>query len=342
MSTETKSAGITDPEILAFIERAAAFYPEGKANMTVAQRRQRYDEMAAVFRQPRPEGLRVTDETVPGPAGDIPVRRYLPADAGPVTLVYFHGGGFVLGGLDSHDDVTAEIAARSGCPVTAVDYRRCPENPHPASYEDARAATRAALGGGPVIVSGDSAGGNLAAALALRLRGEDIRGQVLIYPCLGGNRLGLDSYAENAEAPMLTARDMAYYDETRAGGGPVPEDDPTFFPLLARDFAALPPCFVSAALPATTARNTSAACAPPGSRRSATSSPSFPTATSAPGTPRAARPRPSTGSWRRSRISPGAEDSREPVMPRLDRASRGARTRPFTHPDSEKRVKSTS
>ena len=246
MSTGT-STTITDPEVRGFVERVAAFYPEGKANLTIEQRRERYDAMASTFRRPRPEGMRVTDETVPGPGGDIPVRRFVPAEPGPVTVVYFHGGGFVLGGLDSHDDVTAEIAGRTGCPVLAVDYRRCPENPHPAAYEDALAATRAALADGPAIVCGDSAGGNLSAALAQRLRGEDIRGQVLIYPCLGGNRLGLDSYEENAEAPMLTARDMEFYDETRAGGGPIPEDDPTFFPLLARDFAALPPCFVSAA-----------------------------------------------------------------------------------------------
>ena len=241
MSTE-----ITDPEVLAFIERVAAYYEEGKENLTLDQRRERYDAMAAAFRQPRPDDVEVADGAVPGPAGPVPVRRYRPAAPGAVTLVYFHGGGFVLGGLDSHDDVCAEIAARTGCPVVAVDYRRCPEHPHPAAYEDALAAARAALAEGPAILAGDSAGGSLAAALALALRGEAVRGQVLIYPCLGGNRLGLPSYEENAEAPMLTTRDMEAYDRIRADGPP-PEDDPTFYPLLAGDFSGLAPCFVSAA-----------------------------------------------------------------------------------------------
>lgn len=241
MSTE-----ITDPEILAFIERIAAFYPDGKASLTLAERRRQYDTMAAALRRPRPAALRVTDETAPGPAGPVPVRRYLPPDSGLVTVLYFHGGGFVLGGLDSHDDVTAEIAARASCPVLAVDYRLCPEHIHPAAYDDALAATRAALAHGPVILAGDSAGGNLAAAVCLTLKGGDIRGQVLIYPTLGGDLLGLPSYEENAEAPMLTTRDMEYYRRTRAGG-PVPDDDPTFFPFAAADLSGLAPCFISSA-----------------------------------------------------------------------------------------------
>ncbi|HUF87015.1 MAG TPA: alpha/beta hydrolase [Thermohalobaculum sp.] len=240
------TARITDPEILAFIERTAAFYPEGKANLALAERRRQYDAMAAALRRPRPEALRVTDETVPGPAGPVPVRRYLPPDPGPVTVLYFHGGGFVLGGLDSHDDVSAEIAARTSCPVLAVDYRLCPEHIHPAAYDDALAATRAALAHGPVILAGDSAGANLAAAVCLALKDGGIRGQVLIYPTLGGDLLGLASYEENAEAPMLTTRDMEYYRRTRAGG-PVPHDDPTFFPFAAADFSGLAPCFISSA-----------------------------------------------------------------------------------------------
>ena len=240
------SIQIADPEVLAFIERTAAYYPEGKANLSLAERRRRYDAMAASFRRPRPEGMRVSDETVPGPGGPIPVRRFVPARAGPVTVLYFHGGGFVLGGLDSHDDVTAELSQRTGCPVVAVDYRLSPEHAHPAAYEDALATAREALARGPVILAGDSAGGNLAAAVSLTLRGADIRGQVLIYPTLGGNRIGLASYAENADAPMLTARDMEFYDRTRAGGPP-PAGDPTFVPFAARDYAGLPPCFISAA-----------------------------------------------------------------------------------------------
>ena len=246
MSTE-----ITDPEVLAFIERTGQFYQEGKINRPIPERRRRYEAMAAAFRQPRPEGLTVTDETVEGPAGPVPQRRYLAEAPRPVTVLYFHGGGFMLGGLDSHDDVCAEIADRTRCPVIAVDYRLSPEHVHPAAYEDSLAAARAVLPAGPAILAGDSAGGNLAAALAIALRDagvgrEAVRGQVLIYPTLGGERIGLAAYEENAEAPMLTTRDVHFYQELRAGGPP-PDDDPTLFPFAATDYAGLAPCFASTA-----------------------------------------------------------------------------------------------
>ena len=97
-----------------------------------------------------------------------------------------------------------------------------------------------------MILAGDSAGGNLAAAVAQTLRGAAIKGQVLIYPGLGGEELDLLSYTECAEAPLLTARDVRFYRGVRAGGD-VPEDDPTFFPLAAGDFSGLTRCFISAA-----------------------------------------------------------------------------------------------
>ncbi len=241
MSTE-----ITDPEVLEFIARTDLLYPPNAVEHTSAEQRGFYDRMCAAFRQPRPAGLTVTDETVDGPGGPVPQRRYLPENPGPVTVVYFHGGGFIVGGLESHDDVCAEIAAATGCPVVSVDYRLCPEQIHPAAYDDSLAAARAALAEGPVILAGDSAGGNLAAAVAQTLKGAAIKGQVLIYPGLGGDRLGLLSYTECAEAPMLPTRDIRYYRTVRSGG-PVPEDDPTFFPLAAADFSGLARCFISAA-----------------------------------------------------------------------------------------------
>ena len=241
MSTE-----ITDPEVLDFIARTDSFYPPNTADSPIAEQRRVYDEMCAAFRQPRPAGVVVTDETIDGPGGPIPQRRYVPASAGRVTVVYFHGGGFIVGGLDSHDDVCAEIAAGTGCPVVSVDYRLCPEHIHPAAYDDSLAAARAALADGPVLLAGDSAGGNLAAAVAQTLKGAAIKGQVLIYPGLGGEGLGLPSYTECAEAPLLTIRDVRFYRDVRAGGKP-PEGDATFFPLAARDFSGLARCFISAA-----------------------------------------------------------------------------------------------
>jgi acetyl esterase len=202
--------------------------------------------MWALFRQPRPTGLTVTDETIAGPGGLLPQRRYAPENPKSVTVVYFHGGGYMLGGLESHDDVCAEIAAGSGCPVVSVDYRLCPEHLHPAPFEDCLAATGAALAVSPVILAGDSGGGNYAAAVAQALRGADIRGQVLIYPALGGLQLGLPSYTECAVSPLLTTRDLVYYRNIRSGGL-APQNDPTFYPLHATDFRGLAPCFISAA-----------------------------------------------------------------------------------------------
>ena len=241
MSTE-----ITDAEVLAFIARTDSFYPPNTVEFTIADQRRFYDEMCAAFRQPRPAGVTVTNETIDGPGGPIPQRRYLPEDARPVTVVYYHGGGFVVGGLDSHDDVCAEIAAGTGCPVISIDYRLCPEHIHPAAYDDSLAAARVALAEGPVILAGDSGGGNLAAAVAQTLKGAAIRGQVLVYPGFGGDRLGLPSYTECADAPLLTTRDLRFYWGIRAGGD-APEHDATFFPLAARDFSGLAPCFISAA-----------------------------------------------------------------------------------------------
>lgn len=241
MSTE-----ITDPEVLAFIERTDGFYPPGAWDGTPAENRRLYDRMAEAFRQPRPDSVTTEDTTLPGPAGPIPIRRYQAASPGPVTVIYYHGGGFLLGGLESHDDVCAEICARTDCPVVSVDYRLCPEHVHPAHYEDALWAARAILKEGPVILAGDSAGGNLAAAVAQTLKGEDIRGQVLIYPGLGGWRHNLPSLTECADAPLLKASELDYYRRARAGGPP-PDDDPTFAPMDAPDYYGLAPCFISAA-----------------------------------------------------------------------------------------------
>ncbi len=163
-----------------------------------------------------------------------------------MTVVYMHGGGFLLGGLDSHDDVCAEIADRTGCKVVSIDYRLCPEHVHPAHYDDCLSVARRILAEGPVILAGDSAGGNTSAALAQTLKEHDIRGHVLIYPGLGGWKLGLPSLTECADAPMLKADELEYYRRMRAGGPP-PEGDPTFAPLEAADFSGLSPCFVSAA-----------------------------------------------------------------------------------------------
>jgi len=142
------------------------------------------------------------------------------------------GGGFVVGGLDSLDDICAELCAQTGYRVVAVDYRLCPEHVHPAA-----AATRWV---GRSFWSGTARVANLAAAVAHHARGETdrIRGQVLIYPDLGGGP-DTDSYVTHANAPMLTRDEVIQYTDIRHGG-PVPLHDPTASPLVDQDFANVP------------------------------------------------------------------------------------------------------
>jgi acetyl esterase len=136
------------------------------------------------------------DRTVPGPAGDLDSRLYLPDADGPFpTIVFFHGGGFVLGSIDTHDWLCRHLVRESGCAVLSVDYRLAPEHPFPAAVEDAYAAVEwaaanpnAVNGTGKIAVAGDSAGGTLAAGVALMLAecdGPEITYQALIYPSLG-------------------------------------------------------------------------------------------------------------------------------------------------------------
>ena len=159
-----------------------------------------------------------------------------------MTVVYFHGGGFVVGGLDSHDSICAEICAGTGYRVVSVDYRLAPEHTHPASFDDCMTATRWVLNSfeGRIVMAGDSAGGNLAAAVthALRVQTDRIAGQLLIYPSLGGDR-SQGSYVTHADAPGLTRADIEYYDDVRRDG-PKPQTDPSFLPLQDDDFSDLP------------------------------------------------------------------------------------------------------
>ncbi|MEM9059681.1 MAG: alpha/beta hydrolase [Pseudomonadota bacterium] len=238
------SSAITDPEALAFIERTNNYYPIETIDFSIERQREIYDGMCAAFRVGYPECVTARDGEIAGPGGALRYREYSPVEPGPGRVLYFHGGGFVVGGLDSHDDVCAEISMVCGVEVVSVDYRLCPESPHPAAYDDAVAAARE-FGDKPLILCGDSAGGNLAAAVALS-HPAGVLGQVLIYPGLGGNALDLPSYSERAEAPLLSTRDVLSYGVIR-GGGTVPQNDPTFSPLLSRDFSGAPPCFVSAA-----------------------------------------------------------------------------------------------
>ena len=228
---------LLDDEIHAFIARTNESYPDDAAGLDIAGQRRVYDAMCTDFHAGRPEGVTVEDRDV----SDVPVRIYVAGEPS-CTVLYLHGGGFVVGGLDSHDDVCAEICAGTGYRVVAVDYRLSPEHKHPAGFDDAQAALEWVLETveGPVVLAGDSAGGNLAAALAHSSRGKTrrIAGQVLIYPGLGGDS-DAKSYHDHAEAPMLSRADLEFYDGIRAEGMP-PRTDPTYAPLGDHDFRKLP------------------------------------------------------------------------------------------------------
>lgn len=194
--------------------------------------------MCKVFYHGRPEGVAVQDVTVAG----VPCRMY--HGHGP-EVVYFHGGGFYVGGLHSHDDICAEICAATGLTVISVDYRLSPEHAHPAAYQDSLAVVQDRLRHGPVILVGDSAGGNLAAAVAHGTRGQAVLGQVLIYPGLGGNH-DAGSYLTHANAPMLTRADVMMGATIRHNGA-TGNGDPTALPLHDSSFAGLPPTLAIAA-----------------------------------------------------------------------------------------------
>ncbi len=228
---------IVDAQTWDFIRRTEAHYPPGAVGMSIADQRRVYDEMCREFFRGYPPGVRARDASM----GGVPVRIYQQG-APAFSLVYLHGGGFVVGGLDSHDDICAEICARSGARVVSADYRLAPEHRHPAAFEDALAVARrvAEEWPGRLVLAGDSAGANLAAAVAHASRGElEPAGQVLIYGGFGGD-LDRGSCIEHANAPLLTRDEILYYREMLHAQG-VPEDDPTAAPLRDGDFTGLPP-----------------------------------------------------------------------------------------------------
>lgn len=210
---------------------------------------------AATAPEPMPVA-EVRDLSIPGPHGPIPLRLYRPAAApasGSPALAFFHGGGWVLGNLESHDGVCRHLAERAGCVVLAVDYRLAPEHKFPASLDDAFAATRwlsagaAGLGVDParIAVGGDSAGGNLAAAVCLLAReagGPAIAFQLLLYPATDF-AMDTPSHGHFGEGHLLTRASMAWFRDhylNHAGEAA----DWRASPLRAVSVEGLPPAYV--------------------------------------------------------------------------------------------------
>ena len=236
-----------DPELAGLIALVEAGTP--MSQQTPEQARASFRALAVDLRRPEhvvPVGS-VEDTTVVGATGELDARVYRPDGEGPFpTVALFHGGGFVIGDLDTHDNMARAICRDVRAVVVSVDYRLAPEHPFPAAVEDCLAATRdlqtrlAELGGdGRLAVAGDSAGGNLAAVVAQQVPG--LVAQLLIYPTTDG---GGDhaSRSENASGYFLDLPTMVWFADHYAPDGD--ETDPRLSPLRAPSLAGLPPAVV--------------------------------------------------------------------------------------------------
>jgi len=244
-----------DPQIQKILDLLAPLPP--MHTLSVADARARMEKRPA-------EGLRIApiaaveDRVIVRPGGSLPLRIYTPIGNGPFPLiVFFHGSGFVVCSLDTHDAMCRNLCGGSGAVVVSVDYRLAPENKFPAATDDCLLATRwvgenaVALNGDAsrIVVAGDSAGGNLATVTALRIRdegGPKLAGQLLIYPVTDYHSPGTPSYAENAEGYGLSRAGMAWFWHHYLAD---PQDamHPHASPLRAESLAGLPPALVYSA-----------------------------------------------------------------------------------------------
>jgi acetyl esterase len=244
-----------DPQARALLDQMQAIgFPE-LGSLPAPELRARLEAM----RVPLPVAAvkHVEDRAIPGPGGRIPLRIYTPDAASPrPAIVFLHGGGWVIGNLESHDGTCRELANRAGATVVSVDYRLAPETRFPGAAEDCFAATRwvvenaAALGADPrrVAVAGDSAGGNLAAVVAQISRdrgGPPLRFQLLVYPVADAD-FERASYRDNADGYFLTRAAMQWFWDQYVPNA-AQRADPYASPLRARSLAGLPPALVISA-----------------------------------------------------------------------------------------------
>jgi len=213
---------------------------------------------ASIFRKGDTPIGRTEDRTIPGPAHPIALRVYTPVAAKGDILagfVFYHGGGFVIGDLDTHDDLCRILCNESGCRVVSVDYRLAPEHPFPAAVDDCWAATKyvaahaGEFGIDPerLAVGGDSAGGNLAAVVAQLARiegGPALKFQLLIYPVTQlGAPVETRSMTENARGYFLEKEGMDWFTQMYCPE-PKHRSDPRLSPLLCADLSGQPPAYV--------------------------------------------------------------------------------------------------
>ncbi|HEY7485134.1 MAG TPA: alpha/beta hydrolase [Streptosporangiaceae bacterium] len=240
------------PQTVRFLEMLAEWGPPPGQLPSVEEMRRNIRVHRLPYHGVPPTVPRVADAVVAGPAGDIPVRVYHPAPGRVLpALIYFHGGGWVIGDIETVDQLCRDLALRADCAVINVGYRLAPEDPFPAAVEDVWAVTADVVGdpekygvdSRAVAVAGDSAGGNLAAVVANRARDEAIAlvHQLLIYP-VADAAMDTGSYADFAVGYGLDATGMAWFLDLYAGGAD--RADPRLAPLRAPDLTGVAPATV--------------------------------------------------------------------------------------------------
>ncbi|SFS68633.1 alpha/beta hydrolase [Halostagnicola kamekurae] len=252
------------PDVRAFLEVYESLDTPDFSEITPEMAREQFTTMLGGG-DPAVELPAVEDRSIDAPDGEVPIRLYEPSqdpDPDRPLILYFHGGGWVIGSVDTHDGSCRKLADESGYPVASVDYRLAPEHPFPAGLRDCYAALEwaeaatcdrdtAEAGGGiaadsdRIALAGDSAGGNLAAATALLARdrdGPDIAAQLLIYP-VTGDATETESYEENGEGYFLTAEEMAWFEDHYLADD-VQRGNVYATPRRAADLSGLPPATI--------------------------------------------------------------------------------------------------
>jgi acetyl esterase len=242
---------VLDPKIQEVLAGMIAAPGPAAHEIPIAQARVNHRMETEALVGAGPEVAEVRDLAIPSAGGGIPVRVYRPEGEGPLPIVvWLHGGGWALGSIDTYDAPVRALARAAGALVVSVDYRLAPEHRFPAAVQDSLAAVRwaaergAELGGDParIAVAGDSAGGNLAAVVARRLRDElPLRLQVLIYPVTDGG-VNTPSFREFADRYGLTAAGMRRFWELYLDGAD--SSDPDASPLRDPDLAGVAPAYV--------------------------------------------------------------------------------------------------
>ena len=246
-----------DTQVFVDMVEAARVDAPTVAEQTPEFSRERYRAMAHILGEGPEVPGGIEDTEIPGPAGQIPVRIYRPNDEGPhPALVFFHGGGFVIGDLETHDKECRLLCTKAECMVIAIDYRLAPEAEFPAAVEDAWAAVKWVTTSGGAIqadtsrvaVGGDSAGGNLAAVVALMARdaGIDLKLQMLVYPATDASQ-HYESFTENEAGPLLTVEVINWFWSHYLGQQSLAEacTDWRFSPARADSHSGVAPAYVA-------------------------------------------------------------------------------------------------